>query len=48
VEASLSRGESVIIRQADARVKLIRTPGKTFFSTLRQKLNWAIRPHGDL
>jgi NAD+ kinase len=47
VEAELSRGESVVIRQAEARVQLIRTPGQTFFSTLRQKLNWAIRPEGE-
>jgi NAD+ kinase len=45
--AELSHGESVVVRQADARVELIRIPGHTFFSTLRQKLNWAIRPHGD-
>lgn len=46
-EAELSRGESVVIRQAKTAVNLIRIPGQTFFSTLRQKLNWAIRPHGD-
>lgn len=42
-----SMGESVVIRQASARVNLVRFPGQTFFSTLRQKLNWAIRPHGE-
>lgn len=42
-----SMGESVVIRQAEARVNLVRFPGQTFFSTLRQKLNWAIRPHGE-
>ena len=46
-EAELSQGESVVIRQAEARVTLIRIPGRTFFSTLRQKLNWAIRPQGE-
>jgi NAD+ kinase len=40
-------GESVVIRQGTARVDLVRFPGQTFFSTLRQKLNWAIRPHGE-
>ncbi len=43
----LSAGESVVIRQASARVQLIRFSGQTFFSTLRQKLNWAVRPHGE-
>jgi NAD+ kinase len=46
-KAELSTGESVVVRKAGARVKLVRVPGQTFFSTLRQKLNWAIRPHGD-
>ena len=40
-------GESVVIRQAAARVHLIRFSGQTFFSTLRHKLNWAIRPEGE-
>lgn len=43
----LGAGESVVIQQAAARVHLIRFPGQTFFSTLRQKLHWAIRPHGE-
>jgi NAD+ kinase len=43
-EAELSPGESVVIRQAEAMVNLIRIPGQTFFSTLRQKLNWAVGP----
>ncbi|MFH1764550.1 MAG: NAD(+)/NADH kinase [Gemmatimonadota bacterium] len=46
-EAELSLGESVVIRQAEARVNLIRIPGQTFFSTLRKKLNWAVRPQGE-
>ena len=43
----LAPNESVVVRQAEAQVKLVRFPGQTFFSTLRQKLNWAIRPHGE-
>jgi len=43
----LSPGETVVIRQAAARVHLIRFPGQTFFSTLRRKLNWALRPEGE-
>lgn len=42
-----SMGDSVVIRQAEARVHLIRFPGQTFFGTLREKLNWAIRPEGE-
>ncbi len=41
-------GESVVIRQGEARVNLVRFPGQTFFSTLRDKLNWAIRPPGEV
>lgn len=43
----LVMGESVVVRQAEARVHLVRFPGQTFFSTLRQKLNWAIPSHGE-
>jgi NAD+ kinase len=43
----LSMEDTVVIRQAETRVNLVRFPGQTFFSTLRQKLNWAIRSHGD-
>jgi len=43
----LCMGESVVIRQAAARVHLVRFPGQTFFSTLRQKLNWAVRSQGE-
>lgn len=46
-KAALSQGETVVVRTAPYRVNLIRVPGQTFFSTLRQKLNWAARPHGD-
>ncbi len=45
--ADLSIGESVVIRQSSTRIQLVRFPGQTFFSTLRQKLNWAIPPHGE-
>jgi NAD+ kinase len=44
---NLSSGETVVIRQAAARVRLIRFEGQSFFSTLRKKLNWAIRPEGE-
>ncbi|NNM06192.1 MAG: NAD(+)/NADH kinase [Gemmatimonadetes bacterium] len=43
----VSNEEAVVVQQAGAIVNLIRIPGQTFFSTLRKKLNWAIRPHGE-
>ncbi len=43
----MAENESVIVRQASARVQLVRFPGQTFFSTLRQKLSWAVRLHGE-
>jgi NAD+ kinase len=43
----LCAGESVVIRQAAARVRLIRFAGHTFFKTLRRKLNWAVRSEGE-
>jgi NAD+ kinase len=41
-------GESVVVRRGEHRVDIVRFLGQTFFSTLRQKLNWAIRPHGEV
>jgi NAD+ kinase len=43
----MAEQESVVVRQASAEVHLVRFPGQTFFSTLRQKLGWAIRLHGE-
>jgi len=41
--ASLLPGDRLVVRRASQRLKLIRFPGQTFFSTLRRKLAW-----GDL
>jgi NAD+ kinase len=39
----LRAGQRVVARRAAQRVRLVRFPGQTFFSTLRRKLRW-----GDL
>lgn len=39
----LGHGESVRVEQGDQHVQLVRFPGQSFFSTLRRKLNWAVR-----
>jgi len=39
----LEPGDRITVRRADNPVRLVRFPGQTFFSTLRQKLRW-----GDL
>jgi NAD+ kinase len=41
--ASLLPGDKLVVRRASQRLKLLRFPGQTFFSTLRRKLAW-----GDL
>jgi NAD+ kinase len=43
----LSEGESVVVRKGESKVDLVRLPGQTFFSTLRTKLNWALRHSGE-
>ncbi|MFC1661329.1 NAD(+)/NADH kinase [Gemmatimonadota bacterium] len=43
----LGEGESVVVRRGESLVDLVRFPGQTFFSTLRQKLNWALRHSGE-
>jgi NAD+ kinase len=40
----LQNGMSVVVERGDVVIALVRFPGQTFFSTLRQKLNWATRP----
>lgn len=42
-DAQLAPGDSVVVQRAPWRVRLVRFPGQTFFSTLRRKLGW-----GDL
>jgi NAD+ kinase len=39
----LGAGQRVVVRRSAHRVRLVRLPGQTFFSTLRRKLRW-----GDL
>jgi NAD+ kinase len=39
----LGHGEAVRVEKGDQHVQLVRFPGQSFFSTLRRKLNWAVR-----
>ena len=39
-------GDVLEVRKADAPVKLVQAPGKNYYQTLRQKLNWG-RPADD-
>lgn len=41
---TIGHGDRVVVRMADFRVPLVRLPGHSFFSTLRRKLSWAVRP----
>jgi NAD+ kinase len=40
VGTTFSGGETLSVRRAEGDVLIIRFPGTTFFSTLRQKLGW--------
>ncbi len=42
----LGHGEAVRVEKGDQQVSLVRFPGQSFFSTLRYKLNWAVRSGG--
>lgn len=44
VALELAGGDSVLVSRSDVVVPLVRFPGQSYFSTLRRKLNWAIRP----
>ncbi len=39
----LAAGDAVVVCGGRLRIPLVRFPGQTFFSTLRRKLNWAVR-----
>ncbi|HUQ17768.1 MAG TPA: NAD(+)/NADH kinase [Candidatus Saccharimonadales bacterium] len=40
---ALGHGDAVRVEKGDQYVQLVRFPGQSFFSTLRRKLNWAVR-----
>ncbi len=40
--SSINKDEELIIRKADFKIKLVRMPGKNFFSTIREKLLWGV------
>lgn len=39
----LEDGDRVRVRRSEVKVSLVRLPEQSFFSTLRRKLNWAVR-----
>ena len=43
VGQALSAADAVVVRRGEASVSLVRFPEQSFFSTLRKKLNWAIK-----
>ena len=40
----VGHSDRVVVRMGASRVPLVRLPGHSFFTTLRQKLSWAVRP----
>jgi NAD+ kinase len=42
--AELHPGDRVVVRRGAHAVKLLRFSSENFFSTMRQKLHWAIEP----
>lgn len=42
--AAFAASDRVSVRIGEARTRLVRLPGHSFFATLRQKLSWAVRP----
>ena len=40
----VGHSDRVVVRMGTFRVPLVRLPEHSFFTTLRQKLNWAVRP----
>lgn len=42
-----ANGEWVRVERGGAPLQLVRFPGRSFFSTLRKKLKWAVRPSSE-
>jgi NAD+ kinase len=40
----LGPDDTLIVRRGERKVRLVRFPGQTFFSTLRRKLSWSLEP----
>jgi NAD+ kinase len=47
VGTTFAAGETLSVRRAEGGVLIIRFPGTSFFSTLRQKLGWGGLPERD-
>lgn len=43
VGKELAPGDQIRVRRSQIRIPLVRLPEQSFFSTLRRKLNWAVR-----
>jgi NAD kinase len=43
VGQQLAPADAVVVRQGATPIQLVRFPEQSFFSTLRKKLNWAIK-----
>ncbi|HVB38887.1 MAG TPA: hypothetical protein VND92_10130, partial [Vicinamibacterales bacterium] len=39
----LNAGEVVLVRRAEHRIRLVRSPQRSYFDILRQKLKWGER-----
>lgn len=46
VQRSFRPGDSIHVRRADVFFQLVRIPGHSYYSTLRQKLGWSGQAHG--
>jgi len=40
----LEPGDKVVVAREPRPLRLVRLPGQTFYTTMRRKLNWAVRP----
>ncbi|AMV40377.1 NAD(+)/NADH kinase [Planctomyces sp. SH-PL62] len=47
IQIPLQSGDRVIVRRGDSHFPIIRLPGHSFYSTLRDKLGWGAYPAGD-
>ncbi len=44
----LTSNQRITVTQAPVKFRRVRVPGQSYYSTLRQKLHWAVQPHEKL
>lgn len=45
IQLPITSEHRITVRQAPVKFRRVRVPGRSYYSTLREKLHWAVQPH---